>query len=170
MKNTSLFLFIVSLFLFCSTVYAEKVVVVPLNTGAKVAGTDSRLWGQGRPGSGLFPYHAHADGYCTTSAGTKFSLSEILVSWDSSDAACPLGTWVCSIEDIGTQYCGIIAGTYLRNITCSGSGTPTSTDWLRGWVVDVDDDGQSGASKYTDSGAYTEDDICSGLRVWCCWK
>ena len=147
---------------------ADKVVVIPLNSNSSTSG---KLWGQGRPGTGLLT-HTDPNGYCTTSQGIHYALSQNLVTWQGAAESCPAGTWVCSESEFPpTGSCDIQPLVTYKYITCSGSFSPLiNYTALYGWLADAKD-ATSGHMQNSDLFALGNyNNICFSTRTWCCWN
>lgn len=149
---------------------ANKVVVVPLNSGA---GND-RVWGEGRPGTDLLP-HTPATGYCTSPSGVKLALSKNLTTWGSASSVCPANTWVCRAEDMPTSGSCPVDSAYTHSyVQCSGLKVPNPAETqtiLTGWIADASDT-FFGRIRTTGNFASINgsNDMCISYHVWCCWR
>lgn len=142
----------------------------------EVRTTDSngapRLWGQGRPGTERYGKFGVESGLCYNSTNNVyFGLSKHGVSWDGADAACPVGTWVCTYEERGTAECDTTRGvdvTGYSEFFCDGIGiTPGETLGHSGWTATAHLDVMRGYA-VTESGSWSGRPICQVLPVWCC--
>ncbi len=149
-----------------------------LETPGEIRTTDAagqnRLWGAGRPGTGLIQ-HDTPDGYCTAPGGTKFALSIHLATWQEAAQVCPAGTWVCSINDGAKSgmSCDIISLNTHGQRDCDGTQDPyygTKTA-LSGWMADTSSNfDRFGVSSWSDLNVTAFADTCIGLHTWCCWQ
>ena len=143
-----------------------------------------RLWGQGRPGTVRYGTTGAESGLCTYGSIT-YGLSLYEVSWGESDAACPVGTWVCTKDDLfdpvteTTQTCATSRpGDTADGRGCNGDYLDWSDSAHRGWLADAThifrQIGLSlffvggGLVKIEDSIDLHEVDSCASLPVWCC--
>lgn len=140
-----------------------------------VGGASPRIWGQGRPGSVVLV----SGGECTSSlnAAIKVSRSDRDAHWDSAAAVCPVGWWVCTAAERGTNACNGGAG-QLAWLNCNPSGgLDTNGQMLAGttryaWVADVSpatSDKYRGKTVNFDASPVSNNEpACSVLPVWCC--
>ncbi|MEK7114740.1 MAG: hypothetical protein AAB847_00025 [Patescibacteria group bacterium] len=139
-----------------------------------VGGASPRLWGQGRVGTDVVIYSV---GECTSSLNSniKVSRSNRQSHWDSAAAACPIGWWVCTVAERGTNSCndGGIGG--IKRINCSdnaGSVTMTTqTGNSSAWVADASthSDKYKGLTVSISSNPTPNDELaCTIMPVWCC--
>jgi len=139
---------------------------------------NNRLWGKGRPGTGLLTHNV-TNGYCTTSAGINHALSSRLQTWANAADVCPSETWVCNQVDLPTSgeggACPIEPLITYPSVACDGTPvTPGEQTSLRGWVSDADAqefgvfNGISRTSSSWDTTYYWK--TCEMYRVWCCWE
>jgi len=205
MKNALGSLTLATFLLFAvSTIAADKVVVVPMGSGAK--GTngqvqyndngstngaevyydkatkkleshgemrtidesgDSRLWGEGRPGVSILSHHTNPAGYCETPSGIKFALSDQYSTWANAAAACPAGTWVCTLEETGSQTCPTLT-LIVSIMNCDGSSGPVGEV---GWMADgyVYESGFAKIANYLGDPILSRK-VCESMFVWCCWE
>ena len=133
-----------------------------------------RLWGQGRPGVVRYGTSGVETGLCTNAAaGVRFGLSNARVYWEGAAAACPAGTWVCTLAERGSGACNTArpdttCDYYSRTGTC---GDPAPSDHY-GHIAD------NGCQGGTEGGHVTEGGngnvtTCGGsgsysMAVWCC--
>lgn len=147
---------------------ADKVVVIPLNTGAAAATADTKLWGEGRGGVTTLPYGTYN--------GINIARSVDLASWDGSAAACPQNTWVCSAADL-QNWVPSQSTPYVTVITCGGATSGTSN---KSWLSDKFNSALEGRAAYTfyenifpippgyRSVTNSNEQKCMYLPVWCC--
>jgi hypothetical protein len=94
----------------------------------------ARLWGKGRVGVVMWLQDTEPPTLCRN-GDIGYGLSNVAVDWGSAAEACPLGTWVCTLEERGDETCYT-----LRNRTlswgwdCSGEVVAEPYD---GWVADA---------------------------------
>ncbi|MHB8790836.1 MAG: hypothetical protein ACYDBT_13250 [Desulfobulbaceae bacterium] len=215
MRKVFLFCLATVLLVAVSAMAQNKVVVIPMGSGAK--GTDgqvqyndegktagaevyydkatgklelpgelrtvdetgnNRLWGKGRPGTGLMT-HTDPDGYCTTSAGINLALSEGRDIWGNADDLCPAGTWVCSQNDMLDGSCPIQPFWGYLWFDCAGESFPatlTLYSYQYGWVSDeYNDEGPNIQGVVANSIGWTNlakptITKCYMIRAWCCWE
>jgi hypothetical protein len=138
---------------------------------------NNRLWGKGRPGTGL---HTHdvPNGYCTTSAGINLALSEGSEIWGNADDLCPAGTWVCSQNDMLDGSCPIVPLVTVLWYECDGTEPPTGIqiyNYLYGWISDeYNEEGPNIQGLTAKSNGWINWEKrtlmkCSMIRAWCCW-
>ncbi len=171
----------------------NKAYVDGLATSSALAAT--KLWGQGRPNTGLVTVagvcggtsecYKDVNSNASCDAGDiKIARSTRTITWDKSPAACPLNSWVCSaaerdINGIGTGYgsCGTVA----RRIISCAPEDPLNDELVTvassafAWVsnpADITTSAYYGriiptTGTYTDD-ASNRDEICAILPVWCC--
>lgn len=138
---------------------------------------NNRLWGKGRPETGLFT-HDVPNGYCTTSAGIKHALSTASDTWGNADESCPAGTWVCSLADLPTTgACPIAPLNTFSYILCDGTGQPpggAEQSFQYGWVsnaYELNTFGSVGRIRPSnDFNLNAFGQKCLQMRSWCCWK
>jgi hypothetical protein len=138
---------------------------------------NNRLWGKGRPETGLFT-HDVPNGYCTTSAGIKHALSSASDTWGNADDACPTGTWVCSLADLPTTgACPIAPLNTFSYILCDGTEVPAGGAVLSfqyGWVsnaYELSTFGSMGTIRPSDGWIFeVSGQKCLSMKVWCCWE
>ena len=170
MRNTVKYLSVMLVFpFFTFGVHAEtKVVVIPMFESSS---DTNKLWGTGRPGTGLLA-HTNPNGYCTTPQGIHYALSKTIVTWQGAAESCPAGTWVCSSSEFPTSgSCNIQTISTKKSISCDGTIAPTySHSWLPGWLADAKDY-RSGRMNNSDSfSSVNYNYVCFATRTWCCWK
>jgi len=139
---------------------------VPPNVGP------TRVWGQGRPGVVRYGTSGTESGLCANAAaGVQFGLSNARVYWEGSAAACPSGTWVCTLAERGTGACD----TSRPDTTCDYLDRNGNCGDLpaNGALGHVADNGNVGG---TEGRFVYENGIASGpgglgnysAPVWCC--
>lgn len=157
-----------------STLAADKVVVVPLNTSTTKGG---RLWGVGRPGIDLMT-HGNSNGYCTTATGINFSLSKNLETWANAPHVCPAATWVCSKNDLSTasSSCPLpfLTWTY-ESRKCDGTLYPPDLSVvtrLKGWTANASTSSVTYGVAKSSNALLSNNSAgsCISYRAWCCWR
>jgi hypothetical protein len=135
---------------------------------------EARLWGRGRPGTGVYP-KAITPGthYCVNpDTGVKFGLSTAWVDWGAAAEACPSGTWVCRLQDL--VACNTARpDTDADEQKCDGSYENWAADNHYGWVADVSASPSTPgwSHAFSESGStLTTGAGCRGYPVWCCWN
>ena len=136
---------------------------------------NNRLWSKGRPGASLLA-HTDPNGYCTTSTGINYALSFHYAIWGNAQEVCPIGTWVCSSNDLPTTgSCPIVSLSTYSYLGCDGLSVPSSPviqTTFPTWIADLDTINSIYApTEYphdftVNGGGLT----CASMRVWCCWE
>jgi hypothetical protein len=132
---------------------------------------DNRLWGRGRPGVTAF---TDTSGYNCTDGGYRFSISSVMVSWDSAADACPAGTWVCTSLERGSNVCAphSVSTTY---VNCAGDendativGGIGAYNNIPAWVADANTVHPLDGMLVRLQGNLTQAPVCEYRPVWCC--
>jgi hypothetical protein len=139
----------------------------------------------GRPGAVRHGTGADADSALCASpiSGVRFGLSAIAVEWAGAAAACPAGTWVCSVAERGSGTCDTsrLDGA-CDGMNCSGDCFNFATNGHLGWVADAFTDLPDGTSEACAASPSCRAQAlgeqigegglpqfaCLSLPVWCC--
>ena len=127
-----------------------------------------RLWGHGRPGTGLMTHDTVSETCGNILNG--YALSTQLVTWEGAAQACPAGTWVCSLDDLPLSgSCNVPQNLYFDKMDCDGSAPGANVNFLFGWVADSYS-ATSGSLVLSSNMGRSGIVSCNFYRVWCCWK
>jgi hypothetical protein len=126
----------------------------------------------GRPGATRFGTAGIDDGLCTgpAPANARFGLSAFAVSWEGAAAACPAGTWVCSLAERGTGVCNTArVDSGCDGLLCDGTCFDLPDTQHLGWVSNVGSGGSplTGAA-VLENGSVSNPSTCHTYPVWCC--
>ncbi len=138
-----------------------------LQTTGEVRITDSlganRLWGEGRPGVEVAVWLG------VTSKGYKQGMGNVITTWYDAASGCPQGAWVCTTDDIDTDY-GIGHLVFYPTRDCNGNLIiDDGTGWQYAWLCDaldsttsmrVEDHSQKATTHYATN--------CNQYNVMCC--
>ena len=150
-KSISILIFVTVALFAMSAMAADKVVVIPLNTSG---GPATKLWGEGRVGTGTTLH--------TTANGINIAKSNGIASWASAAAVCPKNTWVCTAAE--ASLIDVDSGQH-DVMGCSGiSGSD-----IRVWVQDEDSSLNGKTVRINIITLYVQPILkCNYLPVWCC--
>lgn len=126
-----------------------------------------RLWGQGRPNTTR--YGIAGQGLCHNGS-IAYGLSRHSTDWAGAEAACPVGTWVCTLADRGNNPCDTERpdSNGGNPVDCNGSiGSWTGSEQY-GWVADADPTWYYAGKIVYEGGVDTGPLNCKTLPVWCC--
>lgn len=147
-----------------------------------VGGASTRLWGEGRPGAATIGTGAGGK-ECDSSLNTsiKVSRSERGAHWDSAAGACPVGWWVCTEAERGTNVCDISNTNQMAYLNCNpdsgndSNGQMQSGSTRHAWVANVapalSSKWRGRVVSYDWTGGVvvpSNEPLCSVLPVWCC--
>lgn len=148
-----------------------KVTVVGEVRTVDAAG-EPRLWGQGRPGTDVYPKPlVPGTHYCFNAAtSVTYGLSKMIAEWGAAASACPAGTWVCKSSDI--VACNTTRpDTSDDYLACDGTGVGGfDEDEHPGWLAEAGDVIPSFGAVMQEDGVLTNGAACFLLPVWCCWE
>ena len=126
-----------------------------------------RLWGEGRPGSVRFGQTDIETDLCR-STGVEYGLSYAVIDWANTPAVCPIGTWVCTKNEIE----GLQSNT--ARIDNTGDAKNCDREWVdyafndhMGWTADISIF-KDLRSAYSESGMFHVRPQCEYKPVWCC--
>ena len=139
------------------------------------AGGEPRLWGRGRPGTGIYakPISPGAH-YCRNlDTGVFFGLSTAMVDWGSAAEACPAGTWVCGRQDV--KACDTARPDEEPDwLSCDGDAGGLTSLLDQGWLDSAWPNDLLGFDHFgllfLENGSLGGRYVCDALPVWCCWE
>jgi hypothetical protein len=127
-------------------------------------------WGEGRPDAALYGRVSPPFGPCSNGP-YRFGLSGIEVSWGEAAAACPTGTWVCSINQRGVTDCDTARpDDSCDGRLCNGTCIDNASTQHVGWVANASTTsiGDGVAVSEDDALAAADSATCARRPVWCC--
>lgn len=144
-----------------------------LRIGGEVRTVDAtgepRLWGKGRPGAKIYGPDNGSGAFCSQGS-IEFGLSEGVASWDSAEAACPEGTWVCRRSEIeGAPACDTARpDTPTDVLLCDGDPLDQLADRTYGWLADHPAPAFGGGTSLSELDIVGSLPACLSAPVWCC--
>jgi hypothetical protein len=104
-----------------------------------------------------------------TTAGIRAGLSHTIADFGGADQACPHGTWVCSVNDLGLACDTSRPDTTCDYIDCTGTCHDLPASDHRGWLRFPEPaDSMTEAFTRDESGGFGASPVCQYLPVWCC--
>lgn len=133
-----------------------------------------RVWGQGRPQTARYGTGGVETGLCIN--GLVLSgLSVHTTSWDGAAAACPQGTWVCTMAEVGLCNTARPDSPTCDQRDCLNNCINRPANDQDGWVADGASEGSwdlatssAAAQVRTELGSIVITLPCSQIPVWCC--
>jgi hypothetical protein len=127
---------------------------------------NNRLWGEGRPGVQVTTWTP------STTPGIEAGSSNVVTIWEDAAAACPQGTWVCTVAERGDGNLPDPAAVYVHdcfdrvywNITAwTADFARYDTSTFRSRAISAD-------SRRLAAGLdlFFENYTCDRFPVWCC--
>ena len=132
-----------------------------------------RVWGQGRPGTVAYGTGGVGSGLCISGiVGSGLSL--LTTTWEGAAAACPMGTWVCTLAEVGLCDTARPDSATCDERDCNANCLNRDANNHDGWVADAggpgawSDDGGSNVWGRSELGSQFVTLPCYLLPVWCC--
>jgi hypothetical protein len=133
-----------------------------------------RVWGQGRPLTARYGTGGQESGLCIN--GLVLSgLSLHTTSWEGAAAACPQGTWVCTMAEVGICNTARPDSPTCDQRDCLNNCINRPANDQDGWVADAASEGSwdlattsANAQFRTELGSVGITLPCGVLPVWCC--
>ena len=130
---------------------------------------EPRLWGKGRPGAKIYGPDNGSGAFCSQGS-IEFGLSEGVASWDSAEAACPEGTWVCRQSEIqAAPACDTARpDTATDVLLCDGDPLDQLSDRTYGWLADHPAPANGFGTSLSELDIVGGLPACVSAPVWCC--
>jgi hypothetical protein len=133
-----------------------------------------RVWGQGRPQTARYGTGGVETGLCVN-ALVLSGLSLHTANWEGAAAACPRGTWVCTMAEVGICNTARPDSPTCDQRDCLNNCINRAANDHDGWVADGASDGSwdlattsANAQFRTELGSIGITLPCGELPVWCC--
>lgn len=129
-----------------------------------------RPWGEGRASTVRYGTTGEESGLCSNGA-VAFGLSATAVQWGDAAAACPAGTWVCSLAERGGAVCDTArpeTNSGCDERECDGTCIDWQPDLHPGWVDLAGPPQTAGGYNVQEGGGGGTDPTCNVKPVWCC--